>query len=81
LNTRTILKTTLREQGKPACVDMLRRVTVRHRGDMDQMAWDLGITPRHLYRWLSFCRLWPEVLAARQLPPRSELLARALQEL
>lgn len=81
MNTRTILKTTLRHHGKQACVEMLRRTLVRQRGDMDLMAWELGITARHLYRWLSFCRLWAEVVAARQLPPRSVLLARALQEL
>ena len=81
MNTRTILKTLLRRKGKPACVELLQRVIVRQRGDMDRMAWELSITPRHLYRWLSFCRLWSEVEAARLLPPRSAPLARALQEL
>jgi hypothetical protein len=81
VNTRTILKSTLRAEGKPACVALLRRTIARQRGDMDRMAWELSVTPRHLYRWLSFCRLWPEVIAARQLPPRSTHLARALQEL
>lgn len=81
MNTKTILKTTLRFEGKQACATMLTRAVVRQRGDLDRIAWEFDISVRHTYRWLMFLGLWPEVEAARKLPPRSAPLARALQEL
>lgn len=83
MNRRTCLKNTLRVEGFPAYRELLRAVVVRKRGDITRIAFELGMSRRHMYRCLMFANLWDDVVAARALPHHTQAdpLARALAEL
>ncbi len=83
MNRRTCLRNTLRDHGFEAYREMLLRAIQRKRGHITRTAFELGVSRRHLYRALMFANLWPEVEAARRLPPSrpADPIARALMEL
>ena len=79
----THLARVYRNEGLGALREYLGRVARRNRGNIRRMAHDLGVSRRHLYRYLSLAGLYEEVVAARRLPPQAvpDPVARALREL
>ncbi len=52
----------------------------RTRGNLRRTAHQLGVSRRHLYRYLDYARLWGEVDKTRS-KPRQDPLSKALREL
>ena len=47
---------------------MLLKVAQQHRGNVWNMYQALGVTRRHLYRWLDRAKLWPDIGRLRSPP-------------
>ena len=83
MNRANSLRDEYRFHGREAHRQLLLRAVRRHRGQLTAVAWDLGVSVRNLRRHLLWAKLWPEVEAAKRLPPLvgSDPLALALQKL
>ncbi len=70
----------LAQDREPEFIELLTKALERTRGNLKRAAFQLGISRRHLYRYLNYANLWSEVDRTRA-KPRQDPLSKALREL
>ncbi len=80
MTTATHLGLLIQQGNDRELADRIVAALNRTRGNLRRAAHQLGVSRRHLYRYLDYASLWGEVEKART-KPRQDPLSKALREL